>query len=608
MVAMIGDGHCHDICNNENRFKDLGDCCLDYISDEFCQVCLCHLDGLRHNSTDTCDAGMIQDGYCHDACNDFMHDYDGGDCCLSEIDDTFCINCQCHLTLIKHTSVQCNDFQIGNSKCEDECNVLQFNYDGMDCCMEVILFDWFCTSCICHLDGSRHPEFKDGCFAFEIGNGMCEEDCNTATFDYDFGDCCLETIDVVQFHNNLACQNCICHLDGTLHPYKESGCEMLMLGDGVCQDDCNHELFLFDDNDCCLNLIDDTVCEECTCHLDGSRRFSFYCSELMVGDGVCDDGCNIKHHNYDGNDCCLSVIINFNCIVCQCFEHNQVMNLTRECNPALMQDGFCHDECNVEAFDYDNFDCCLEYADLKFCSDCACHLDQSIHQTRACAANLIGDFYCHDQCNNFDNFFDGGDCCLAHVDPSECSICACHNIFKLDRVVRQCMTKYLHNFICDDECNTADYDYDFNDCCLDRIVTDFCSVCQCHLDGEFHLSETCIGPNKIGDGLCHDDCNSKGTDYDGFDCCLDYIYEDAHQATCTTCICHLDQTKHPLGCHFWEKGNGKCDDNCNNKQFEYDDMDCCLTFIDDTGCSSCTCHLDGSKHLKSNVFSNSKVF
>ena len=38
---------------------------------------------------------MIGDGYCDDMINIFDCNYDGGDCCDSDIETTFCNLCQC---------------------------------------------------------------------------------------------------------------------------------------------------------------------------------------------------------------------------------------------------------------------------------------------------------------------------------------------------------------------------------------------------------------------------------------------------------------------------------------------------------------------------------
>ena len=37
----------------------------------------------------------VGDGYCDDVINTELCNYDGGDCCGSSIDTTYCIECQC---------------------------------------------------------------------------------------------------------------------------------------------------------------------------------------------------------------------------------------------------------------------------------------------------------------------------------------------------------------------------------------------------------------------------------------------------------------------------------------------------------------------------------
>jgi hypothetical protein len=43
-------------------------------------------------------------------------------------------------------------------------------------------------------------------------------------------------------------------------------CIKAFLGDGGCDDEFNTELCKFDDGDCCLPLIDKTLCIACFCH------------------------------------------------------------------------------------------------------------------------------------------------------------------------------------------------------------------------------------------------------------------------------------------------------------------------------------------------------
>ena len=37
----IGDGYCDDVNNNLDCTYDGGDCCLDYVYEDFCDECLC---------------------------------------------------------------------------------------------------------------------------------------------------------------------------------------------------------------------------------------------------------------------------------------------------------------------------------------------------------------------------------------------------------------------------------------------------------------------------------------------------------------------------------------------------------------------------------------
>ena len=42
------------------------------------------------------------DGQCDDKCNHIPYDFDGGDCCLDVIDDTFCTDCFCYGDCTNH--------------------------------------------------------------------------------------------------------------------------------------------------------------------------------------------------------------------------------------------------------------------------------------------------------------------------------------------------------------------------------------------------------------------------------------------------------------------------------------------------------------------------
>ena len=47
----------------------------------------------------------VEDGFCDDLSNVLLCDYDGGDCCLDLIQSDYCDDCICHLTGEKHDTI-----------------------------------------------------------------------------------------------------------------------------------------------------------------------------------------------------------------------------------------------------------------------------------------------------------------------------------------------------------------------------------------------------------------------------------------------------------------------------------------------------------------------
>ena len=117
------------------------------------------------------------------------------------------------------------------------------------------------------------------------------------------------------------------------------------------------------------------------------------CITRWINDGFCDDECNFPHHNYDGADCCLPVVLGYYfsyCSKCFCYQDCSKQHFTQECfepdtnyinttiqpecsNWNWIKDGFCDDVCNFPQFGYDGGDCCLETLVSTYCSDCFCY-------------------------------------------------------------------------------------------------------------------------------------------------------------------------------------------------------------------------------------------
>ena len=62
---------------------------------------------------------LVGDGYCHDENNKRQCDFDGGDCCYSNISTAFCSDCKC---LTGDKGVEINRPLIGDGYCHDETN------------------------------------------------------------------------------------------------------------------------------------------------------------------------------------------------------------------------------------------------------------------------------------------------------------------------------------------------------------------------------------------------------------------------------------------------------------------------------------------------------
>ena len=147
--------------------------------------------------------------------------------------------------------------------------------------------------------------------------------CNTLEFQFDEGDCCLTSTANDQWDTNCDECQCFCpvtNLDNQLEPAEpmcaeynpatwnaDLVCPQAWLGDGFCDDDCNHPQFGHDVTDCCSssNLFWNNSCADCKCyqcipdsecyvqpelHLD-LEDLNSICTN-MIGDGFCEDICN----------------------------------------------------------------------------------------------------------------------------------------------------------------------------------------------------------------------------------------------------------------------------------------------------------------------------
>ena len=89
----------------------------------------------------------------------------------------------------------------------------------------------------------------------------------------------------------------------------------------------------------------------------------------------------------------------------------------------------------------------------------------------------------------------------------------------------------------------------------------------------------------IGDGYCNDKSNNEECNYDGGDCCLSTV----NTSHCSKCTC-FGQEMCDAGIIPSSIGDGFCNDETNNKECNYDGGDCCSSTVNSDKCSNCTCY------------------
>merc|ERR1712054_565805 len=165
-------------------------------------------------------------------------------------------------------------------------------------------------------------------------------------------------------------------------------------------------------------------------------------------------------------------------------------------------DGFCDDNNNNMACNWDGGDCCGPNANKQYCKACKC-LDCNFKikgdacikvPTGSCGApKFKGDGFCDDNNNNAACSWDKGDCCGNSGKQSQfkyCKSCKCRDCTKqtvikdscVSKAVSQCgAAKYKGDGFCDDNNNNCACSWDGGDCCKKNSGQNYqyCKVCFC---------------------------------------------------------------------------------------------------------------------------------
>merc|ERR1712048_776498 len=318
-----GDGNCDDENNNAGCNWDGGDCCGSNVSTKYCTKCQC-LDCTKQPSCPKkggqCgDKSLFKDNFCDDENNNCGCGWDGGDCC-GAVNKKYCKDCGCKDPNYKPQSCGSPQHK-GDGYCDDSNNVASCEFDGGDCCGSVKKN--YCTECAC-----KDPNYSACQLPQYQGDGNCDDENNVPGCQFDGGDCCGTSV------KKSYCKECKC-LDPNYKP-ADPNCPGTCgaanyKGDGNCDDENNNCGCEYDGGDCCKETVEGgtvktAYCKACVCKDPKHKKEGCdgTCGEpKYVGDGNCDDVNNNCGCGYDGGDCCPKPnkpVVKTYCTVCKCLE------------------------------------------------------------------------------------------------------------------------------------------------------------------------------------------------------------------------------------------------------------------------------------------------
>jgi len=195
--------------------------------------------------------------------------------------------------------------------------------------------------------------------------------------------------------------------------------------------------------------------------------------------------------------------------------------------------------------------CCFE--DTNNLGQCLCNgttIDDTANPGSCCSANLKHPDHCLCSGTDMDNPNNPGNCCFK--DSANPGQCLCNAANYTDDPNKRCFNlDWKGDGVCDDENNHGGCDFDGGDCCGEDVDTDLCTLCQC-------LEEEAPVPNAVG--CCFEDSNNPGQ-------CLCTGTEIDDPATPGSCC--LDDLDNPGNCFQCDdsttcNGNGTCISNTSN--------------------------------------------
>ncbi|CDJ68252.1 notch (DSL) domain-containing protein, putative [Eimeria necatrix] len=250
----LKDGWCDTLCNTEACNFDEGDC-TGWCSGD-------------------CKPSWQGDGLCDAACYVAACNWDAGDCAAWKEQGVQPLErraLQQKQKMLKQHRLQlpkckCERRLLVNGSCTPECNVPECLFDGGEC------LD------MCNANCSKSW----------LGDGDCDRECDNPECGHDKGDCDSKTNASMQAIRKKNGNNKIC----------DSSCRLWMIGNGVCDSQCNNIACGYDSGDC-DNV---TAVVEVDYSVKPEAVYQF-CAKEWIGDGHCDPNCYNKPSRWDGGDC-----------------------------------------------------------------------------------------------------------------------------------------------------------------------------------------------------------------------------------------------------------------------------------------------------------------
>ena len=192
--TLLNNNQCDFECNNYQCGWDLGDCgycasgCYesDLVTSECINECAYYQCLYSNGNCGWCDIGCFREDFESNVCKRSCTSYF---CDLYDINP--CNECAVGCTKPKLRNQRCNyhcfnpacDFDSGGCNCNPGCNDL-----SGECSTNEYLSD-YCDVKECGFKDGKCGYCASGCFQNDLGDGICQEKCNNADCNYDFGDC-----------------------------------------------------------------------------------------------------------------------------------------------------------------------------------------------------------------------------------------------------------------------------------------------------------------------------------------------------------------------------------------------------------------------------------